>query len=111
MASAGSLKGEVLKNNAENKVMIYSKSYCPYCAEVKSLFASIGVAAKVLELDTVPNGGAVQSAVAEVCGRSTVPQVFIGGKHVGGCDDTLAAKASGKLKVLLAEAGISSAKL
>lgn len=39
---------------------------------------------QVLELDQLPEGSALQAAVAEVCGRNTVPQVFIGGKHVGG---------------------------
>jgi hypothetical protein len=44
------------------------------------------VPATVVELDTLADGDAVQAGVAEVTGRRTVPQVFIGGKHVGGCD-------------------------
>eukprot|EP00887_Chlorella_sp_A99_P002819 scaffold6.g2819.t1 len=107
-SSAEDFKAMVLQKNTDNKVMIYSKTYCPYCSEVKGLFQSLGVPAKVVELDELADGNAVQEAVAQVTGRSTVPQVFVGGKHVGGCDDTLAAKASGKLKQLLQEAGVSS---
>ncbi len=45
----------------------------------------------VVELDNLADGADVAEGVAEVTGRRTVPQVFIGGKHVGGCDDTVAA--------------------
>lgn len=57
-----------------------------YCTEVKSLFKSLAVPATVVELDTLADGDAVAAGVAEVTGRKTVPQVFIGGAHVGGCD-------------------------
>lgn len=50
----------------------------------------------------------MQDALRQVTGRSTVPQVFVGGQHVGGCDDTLAAHSSGKLSELLAAAGVSA---
>jgi glutaredoxin 3 len=72
--------------NAENAVMVYSKTYCPYCSEVKSLFGRLNVSAKVVELDELADGAAVQAALTELTGRGTVPQVFIGGKHIGGCD-------------------------
>lgn len=52
------------------------------------------------------DGAAVQDALEKVTGRSTVPQVFVGGQHVGGCDDTLAAEASGELARLLEGAGL-----
>lgn len=94
--------------NAENKVMVYSKTYCPYCTEVKGLFEKMGVSAKVVELDELADGGAVQDALGTVTGRRTVPQVFVGGQHVGGCDDTIAAMSSGKLKELLESAGVQA---
>jgi glutaredoxin 3 len=53
---------------------------------VKALLKGLAVPATVVELDTLADGDAVQAGVAEVTGRRTVPQVFIGGKHVGGCD-------------------------
>lgn len=75
--------------NAENAVMVYSKTYCPYCAEVKSLFSRLSVPAKIVELDELADGAAVQAALKDLTGRGTVPQVFIGGKHIGGCDGEL----------------------
>ncbi|KAI7844931.1 hypothetical protein COHA_001578 [Chlorella ohadii] len=98
----------VQQKNAENPVMVYSKTYCPYCSEVKSLFERLGVNAKVVELDELADGSKVQEALATVTGRRTVPQVFVGGNHVGGCDDTVAAYNSGKLKTLLEAAGVNA---
>eukprot|EP00882_Tetradesmus_deserticola_P003081 GHRQ01003270.1.p1 GENE.GHRQ01003270.1~~GHRQ01003270.1.p1 ORF type:complete len:136 (+),score=47.27 GHRQ01003270.1:82-489(+) len=92
---------------ADNKVVVYSKTYCPYCTEAKGLFKQLQVPAKVIELDTMTGGADLQLGLQEVTGRSTVPQVFVGGKHVGGCDDTVAAYQSGKLKEMLAGVGYS----
>lgn len=85
---------------------MYSKTYCPYCTEVKSLFAKLNVPAKVVEIDTLADADAVSAALAEATGRTTIPQVFIGGEHVGGCDDMVAANKSGKLKELLGSVGV-----
>eukprot|EP00775_Hariotina_reticulata_P001253 gene1253-1593_t len=90
---------------ADNKVVVYSKTYCPYCSEAKGLFQKLQVPAKVIELDVIPGGDDLQLGVQEITGRRTVPQVFVGGKHVGGCDDTMAAYSSGKLKEMLAAVG------
>ena len=95
----------VREKNAQHPVCLYVKTYCPYCADVKALFASLGVTAKIIELDTLPD---VAAAVASVTGRTSVPQVFVGGVHVGGCDDTVAANASGELAKLLDAAGVSA---
>ena len=97
---------DIRSKNAENPVIVYSKTYCPYCSEVKSLFAKLNVPAKVVEIDTLADADAVSAALADVTGRRTVPQVFIGGEHVGGCDDTVAANKSGKLKELLGGVGV-----
>lgn len=101
----------IAEKNAANPVVVYSKTFCPYCTEVKSLFASASVAAKVIELDAIPGGDAVAAALQAVTGRRTVPQVFVGGVHVGGCDDTVAARADGRLAKMLEGAGVSAAGL
>ncbi|KXZ47427.1 hypothetical protein GPECTOR_35g865 [Gonium pectorale] len=102
-------KAESIKQTvADNKVVVYSKTYCPYCTRVKGLFTELKVPHKVLELDGMGAEGAeLQDALQPITGRRTVPQVFIGGKFIGGCDDTMAAHAAGKLKVALSEVGIS----
>lgn len=92
-----------------NKVVIYSKTYCPYCTEVKGLMGKLQVSAKVLELDTMGDEGAqIQSTLQTITGCRTVPQVFVGGKFIGGCNDTVAAYKAGKLKQVFQEAGVSS---
>lgn len=108
MSTGTDYVGMVNEKVAQNPVIVFSKTYCPYCSEVKSLFERLGVSAKVVELDELADGSSVQDAIGQVTGRRTVPQVFIGGQHVGGCDDTLAAKSSGKLKALLEAAGVSA---
>ncbi|KAI4348182.1 hypothetical protein L6164_008936 [Bauhinia variegata] len=88
-----------------NPVVVYSKTYCPFCVDVKQLLTNLGATYKVIELDTESDGSAIQSALAEWTGQRTVPNVFIGGKHIGGCDSTTALHNEGKLVSLLAEAG------
>ncbi|CAL1276737.1 unnamed protein product [Larinioides sclopetarius] len=95
------LLGEVEKYIKENRVMIFSKSRCPYCDKVKKLLKSLGVDFYALELDVIEGGNNLQQAMGRKAGRTSVPQVFIEGQHIGGCDDTMEAHNSGKLKALL----------
>lgn len=83
------------------KVVVFSKTYCPYCKATKQLFEKMGVDAEVIELDLMSNGDAMQAALTEFSGQRTVPNVFINGKHLGGNDATQAAKRSGKLEEML----------
>ncbi|GAB5366938.1 hypothetical protein AAMO2058_001186700 [Amorphochlora amoebiformis] len=94
---------EAIKNDvATNTVMIYSKSYCPFCVKVKELFSSeLKVDAKVIELDEQPNSE-LEDTLKQLTQQRTVPQVFVQGKFIGGCDDTVAAARAGKLQELLA---------
>ena len=68
---------------AENKVTVWSKTYCPFCTRVKGLFEEMGVEAFVVELDRLHEEAEIQDALAEMTGQRTVPNVFIGGAHVG----------------------------
>jgi glutaredoxin 3 len=63
---------------------VFSKSYCPYCTDTKNLFSRLNVPVKVHELDRMPDGSAIQSALLGMTGQRTVPNVFINGKHLGG---------------------------
>jgi glutaredoxin 3 len=81
------------------EIIIYSKSYCPYCHAAKALLKKKGAAFTEIDVTTDPAG---QRAMAKRAnGRSTVPQIFIGGKHVGGSDDLHALDAAGGLDPLL----------
>ncbi|KAG2405128.1 Glutaredoxin protein [Vigna angularis] len=96
---------------SSNPVVVFSKTYCSFCVRVKQLFASLGVTYKLLELDVelvghvAADGADIQAALLEWTGQRTVPNVFIGGKHIGGCDNTTDLHNQGKLVPLLTSAG------
>ncbi|GAY46800.1 glutaredoxin-C6 [Citrus sinensis] len=90
---------------SSNSVVVFSKTFCPFCVSVKELFQQLGVTFKAIELNKESDGSDIQSALAEWTGQKTVPNVFIGGKHIGGCDSTTALHREGKLVPLLTEAG------
>ena len=92
---------------ANNKVMVFSKSYCPFCSQLKLLFTQKGLSDyQVIEMDNVKNGDSYHSALKSLSGQRTVPNVYVNGQHVGGMDDTRAAANNGKLKQLLDAAGV-----
>lgn len=84
------------------KVTIYTASYCPYCHMAKELLSRKGVAYE--EIDVTDNPGLRAELTAKSGGRTTVPQIWIGSVHVGGCDDLHALERAGKLDPLLADA-------
>jgi glutaredoxin 3 len=89
---------------ANNDIMVFSKSYCPYCDATKALFDRMdGANPKIIELDLVENGPAIQAALQEITGQRTVPNVFIKGTHIGGNDATQLAAKMGKIKKMLAQ--------
>ncbi|KAL3824854.1 hypothetical protein ACJIZ3_020883 [Penstemon smallii] len=90
---------------SSNPVVVFSKTYCGYCQRVKQLLSQLKATYKVIELDEESDGDYIQTALAESTGQRTVPNVFIGGKHIGGCDVVVEKHQQGKLVPMLAEAG------
>jgi glutaredoxin 3 len=84
-----------------SKVKIYTTPICPYCTRAKALLKRKG--AQVEEVDVFMDADARQEMEDKSQGRRTVPQIFIGEKHVGGCDDLYALDSQGKLDPLLAD--------
>jgi glutaredoxin 3 len=82
-------------------VVVFSKTFCPFCKATKSLMEDLKIDAKIIELDEIDNGAAIQDALKDLTGQRTVPNVFIKGQHLGGNDVTQAAAKSGKLQKLL----------
>jgi len=76
------------------RVVMYLTDWCPYCARARNLLDAKGVAVEEIDVDAVP--GAREEMVAR-SGRDTVPQIFIGDEHIGGCDDLVALDAAGGL--------------
>ena len=83
------------------QVVIYSKSWCPYCTACKALFDDMNQPYTAIELDKREDGADLQAALLELTQQRTVPNVFVAGQHVGGNDDTQQAAQTGKLAALL----------
>ena len=81
-------------------VEIYTTPICPYCHAAKRLLTKKGVA--FTEIDVSRDPALRDAMTTRAKGRRTVPQIFIGGTHVGGCDDLHALEADGKLDPMLA---------
>jgi glutaredoxin 3 len=85
------------------KVEIYSSPFCGYCARAKSLLSRKGV--DYVDYDVLADTARRTEMTARAGGRTTVPQIFIDGRHVGGCDDIHALDAAGGLDPMLARTG------
>ncbi|KAG6443264.1 glutaredoxin-C4 [Manduca sexta] len=86
---------------SKDKVVVFSKSYCPYCKMAKDVFSKVKQPIKVYELNERDDGDAIQDNLAQITGFRTVPQVFINGNCVGGGSDVKALYSSGKLEPML----------
>jgi glutaredoxin 3 len=81
------------------KIDIYTTMLCPYCYRAKKLLSQHG--ADFNEIDVMADQDRRREMIERAGGRRTVPQIFIGGKHIGGCEDLYALDAAGKLAPLL----------
>ena len=85
-----------------NKVTMYTTAVCPYCIRAKSILKAKGVDhIEEIRIDTDP---AQRDLMMQRTQKRTVPQIFIGDTHVGGCDDLVALDAKGELLPMLAGA-------
>jgi len=96
---------EIRLTTAAEPVVIYSKSWCPYCEECKALFDALEQPYTAIELDQRDDGVQMQEALLSLTQQRTVPNVFVGGQHLGGNDDTQLAAATGRLAERLADTG------
>jgi cysteine synthase A len=96
----------------ENPVVLFALEWCEFCWGLRRFFAAMGIPFRSIDLDSVAFqadelGGDIRAALLERIGAPTIPQVFVGGTHVGGSSDTLAAYTDGRLQRLLAEKGVA----
>ena len=80
------------------EAIVYSSDYCPYCIRAKQLLKSKNVAFEEIRVDGKPQ---VRAEMANKAKRTSVPQIWIGSTHVGGCDDLFALERAGELDALL----------
>ncbi len=81
-----------------SKIIIYSKTVCPYCVKAKFLLKRKNAEFQEIMVDS---DEIREEMIEKSGGRKTVPQIFINGKHIGGCDDLYALEADGKLDEIL----------
>ena len=82
------------------QVEVYSTLFCPYCARAKSLLGKKGV--DYVNIDVMEDGSKRDEMVKRAGGRTSVPQIFINGEHIGGSDELHALDSAGKLDAKLA---------
>jgi glutaredoxin 3 len=85
------------------EIVMYSTTFCPYCERARALFKRKGVSYREIKVDDDPSQRAVM--LQKSGGRRTVPQIFIGDRHVGGFDDLNALDRAGGLDPLLGMTG------
>lgn len=82
-----------------NNVVIYTKAYCPYCVRAKALLNHKNI--EFTEFDIGQQPELRNEMIDKANGSYTVPQIFVGEQHIGGCDDMMSLEAQGKLDTLL----------
>ncbi len=79
-------------------VFMYATSWCPYCTRARALLQSKSVTFEEIDVEAIPGA---RAEMIRRSGRTSVPQIFVGETHVGGCDDLYSLDASGRLDALL----------
>ena len=87
------------KQTKTSAVVIYTTQVCPYCVRAKSLLEQKGIAFEEIRVDADANK--MQEMLVRSGGRRTVPQIFIGQRHIGGSDDLYTLERAGELDALL----------
>lgn len=105
---------EVRRAAKDHPVLMYVLEWCEFCWSVRKMFEEAGIPYTAIELDSVAyqrdnHGGRLRSALKEICGTHTIPQIFVGGQHVGGATETFDAYNAGELAKMLDAQEISMA--
>jgi len=88
-----------------NPVVVFSKSWCPYCAATKKTLQDLQANFALYELDKLPDGAELQAALAKISGQTSVPNIYISQEHIGGNSDLQTLAKADKLTDLLRDAG------
>jgi len=99
-------------SDAGNPVVLFALEWCEFCWSVRKLFAKLDIPYLALDLDSVKfqdddKGGKIRAVLLDQLGSPTIPQIYIGGKHIGGATDLFAAFSSGVLNDMLSNHDIS----
>ena len=100
----------------EHAVVLFALEWCEFCWAVRKLFRRLAITYKSVDLDSLPFqerelGTRVRAALKQHCGSPTIPQIYVGGVHLGGCMDLMDAVHDGRAFRLLADAGLAIAPI
>jgi cysteine synthase A len=113
---APSLNGEarrfVEETVSAEPIVMFALEWCEFCWSARKLFAELGVEYRSVDLDSVAfqegdRGGKIRTVLAEQTGAPTIPQIFVGGEHIGGCTDLFDAYRDGSLQQTLEKVGVA----
>ncbi|OMJ72584.1 hypothetical protein SteCoe_28943 [Stentor coeruleus] len=99
-------KEKVLQDIAKHNVLVYSKTYCPYCERAKRKLQSMEIKFQNYEIDKLPDGNEIENALFEITKQETVPNIFVTGMHIGGNSDLVKAIKDNKIQELLTKAKV-----
>jgi len=93
-------------HDPENPVVLFALEWCEFCWSVRKMFATYGIPYRAVDLDSVAYqkddwGGAIRAAIRAQTGQKTIPQIYIGGKHLGGATDLFDACRDGSMRAML----------
>ena len=96
----------------EESVVMFALEWCEFCWSVRKLFTKLGIAYRSIDVDSVEYqkedlGGRIRAVLADRTGAKTLPQVFIGGEHIGGATDLFDGWRNGNVQKRLEEGGVS----
>jgi cysteine synthase A len=97
---------------AEEPVVLFALEWCEFCWSVRKLLGKLGISYRSIDLDSVEyqendRGGKIRAVLADRIGVNTIPQIFIGGKHIGGCTELFDAMRDGSMQEQLRESGVA----
>ncbi len=103
-------------NDTENPVVLFALEWCEFCWAIRKLFAELDIPYTSIDLDSVAfqegnRGGQIRAVLNARLGTNSIPQIFIGGEHLGGATDTFEAYKTGTLQELLSRVGINPGSL
>ncbi len=99
-------------HDSDNAVVLFALEWCEFCWSVRKMFAYYEIPYRSIDLDSVPfqhenRGGKIRAAIEEQTGQKTIPQIFIGGKHIGGATELFDSCRDGSMAELLRENSVN----
>jgi cysteine synthase A len=103
---------EEAKHDADNPVVLFALEWCEFCWSVRKMFAHYDIPYRSVDLDSVAYqddnwGGKIRKAIEAQTGLKTIPQIYIGGQHVGGATDLFDGMKDGSVQALLEANGVT----